>query len=167
MWADGLRSTTEEGLPACEIKRLAAMTSQLVPEGAFWIDTLCIPAIQDVRNRAIGLMAQTYRDAAAVLVIDSGIRATSSSAAREEKLLHVLASGWMQRLWTLQEGLLALKLIFEFLDGLVAVEELLPVREDNFNTVLVYLLAKSSGSRSSDAQGLPLPTLASAMWQVF
>ncbi len=33
----------------------------------------------------------------------------------------------MQRLWTLQEGLLARKLIFEFADGFVTLDELIPM----------------------------------------
>jgi hypothetical protein len=45
----------------------------------------------------------------------------------------------MQRLWTLQEGILAQKLVFEFSDGLVALEELLPMGEEMFNPVLVDL----------------------------
>ncbi len=142
VWADGLGSTTEEGLPACQIRRLATLTRQLTQDGAFWIDALCIPAVKDMRKRAIGLMAKTYNEAEVVLVIDSSIRATSVSAPREEKLLHLLSSGWMQRLWTLQEGILAQKLVFEFSDGLVALEELLPMGEEMFNPVLVGLAAE-------------------------
>lgn len=145
VWADGLTSTTEKGFPSCQIKRLVAMTSKILedPGGALWIDALCIPAIKDVRNLAIELMAQTYRDAAAVLVIDSVIREISSSASREEKLFYVLASGWIQRLWTFQEAALAQKLFFEFSDGLVALEELHPVtEEDHFNTVQYSLASE-------------------------
>jgi len=142
VWADGLGSTTEEGLPACQIKRLATLTRQLTQDGAFWIDALRIPAVKDMRKRAIGLMAKTYNEAKVVLVIDSGIRTISVSAPREEKLLHLLSSGWMQRLWTLQEGILAQKLVFEFSDGLVALEELLPMGEEKFNPVLVDLAAE-------------------------
>ncbi|KAI5837084.1 hypothetical protein DFP73DRAFT_569367 [Morchella snyderi] len=139
VWADGLGSTTEEGLPTCQIKRLATMTSQVVPGGAFWMDALCVPSKRDMRKRAIGLMAQTYRDAAVVLVVDSGIRSCSLSAPLSEKLLRVASSGWMQRLWTLQEAMLAQKLIFEFSDGLLAADKLIPSGEDNFNPVLMDL----------------------------
>jgi len=139
VWADGLGSTTEEGLPACQIKRLVTLTKQLTPNGAFWIDALCIPVVKDMRKRAIGLMAKTYNEAKVVLVIDSGIRTISVSAPREEKLLYVLSSGWMQRLWTLQEAILAQKLVFEFSDGLVALEELLLTKEKIFNPLLAYL----------------------------
>jgi len=43
VWADGLGSTTQKGLPTCQIKRLATITGQLVSGGAFWIDSLCVP----------------------------------------------------------------------------------------------------------------------------
>ncbi|OCH91377.1 hypothetical protein OBBRIDRAFT_825367 [Obba rivulosa] len=129
VWADGLGSTTEEGIPMCQLRRLTTLTSQLVPGGAFWIDALCIPRDKDTRKRAIALMAQIYGEADVVLVIDSGIRSCSVSAALEDKLLRVLSSGWMQRLWTLQEGMLARKLVFEFADGLVTMQDLLPHTE--------------------------------------
>jgi len=84
-------------------------------------------------------MRQTYKDAAEVLVIDAGIRSCSLSALLEEKMLHVLSLGWMQRLWTLQEGLLAQKLVFQFSDWLTTLRELLPVGEDIFDVLLINL----------------------------
>ena len=159
VWSDGLGSTTEDGLPACQINRLAALVRRLVPSGAFWMDALCIPERRDVRKRAIGLMARTYRQAQAVLVIDAGIRCCSVSAPLEERLLRVLSSGWMQRLWTLQEGLLAHKLVFEFSDGLAAIEELIPVGDDLLDVLLTSLASeifrltkyKKSGSPAGPA----------------
>ncbi|KAK0201162.1 hypothetical protein DFS33DRAFT_1112154 [Desarmillaria ectypa] len=100
LWADGLGSTTEVGLPTCQINRLAGIARRLIPSGAFWMDALCIPERRDTRKRAIGLMAQTYRNADAVLVIDAGIRSCSLYAPPEERLLRILSSGWMQRLWS-------------------------------------------------------------------
>jgi len=142
VWADGLGSTTEGGLPACQIRRLAAVTAQLVPGGAFWMDALCIPEKRDMRKRAIGLMARTYRDATAVLVVDAGIRSCLLSAPLEEKLLRIVASGWMQRLWTLQEAVLAKKLVFEFADGFLPINELLPVGEGFFEALLMGLASE-------------------------
>ncbi|KAI6036107.1 hypothetical protein BKA83DRAFT_1018703 [Pisolithus microcarpus] len=49
-----------------------------------------------VRKRAIGLMSKTHRDAQMALVLDSGIRSCFVSAPREEKLLRMLSSDWMQ-----------------------------------------------------------------------
>ncbi|KAJ5963875.1 uncharacterized protein N7479_003751 [Penicillium vulpinum] len=142
VWADGLGSTAEKGLPSCQVKRLSILVESLMPGGAFWIDSLCVPENRDVRKEAIRLMALTYRNAAIVLVIDSGIRSVSISAPRETKLLRVVSSGWMQRLWTLQEAVLAKKLVFEFRDGLVSLEDLVPIGEELFSGVTSYLASE-------------------------
>ncbi|OCH89430.1 hypothetical protein OBBRIDRAFT_835831 [Obba rivulosa] len=140
VWADGLGSVTEKGLPTCQLRRLATLTNQIVEGGALWMDSLCVPDIRDMRKRAIGLMGQTYKDAAAVLVIDSGIRSCSLNAPMEEKLLRILTSSWMQRLWTAQEALLARLLIFEFSDGLTTIPHImLPGRDDQLDPLQMYL----------------------------
>lgn len=111
VWADGLGSSTEIGLPRCQVERLDAVVRKLVPDGAFWHDGLCVPSPEtekQVWQRAIKLLARTYAGADKVLVIDGGIRTQSSlTMPREECLLRIATSGWMQRIWTLQEGLLA------------------------------------------------------------
>ncbi|KAJ6464028.1 hypothetical protein C8R45DRAFT_1080249 [Mycena sanguinolenta] len=120
VWADGLGSTTEEGLPTCQVQRLARLAGKLVPEAAFWQDGLCIPGEGKHRNRAIALMKETYADADKVLVLDEGLRISCSlSTPTEECLLRIATSGWMQRIWTLQEGMLARELHFEFMDEVI------------------------------------------------
>ncbi|KAL0063082.1 hypothetical protein AAF712_009989 [Marasmius tenuissimus] len=120
VWADGLGSTTEEGLPRCQVTRLAGLAFQAVPGGAFWLDALCIPNDKEPRKRAIRLMAATYENAEKVLVIDGGVRTQSSlSSPTEELLMRIATSGWMQRIWTLQEGMLAQRLTFEVSDGII------------------------------------------------
>ncbi|RDX43060.1 hypothetical protein OH76DRAFT_1243986 [Lentinus brumalis] len=125
VWADGLGSTSEAGLPACQIARISALAKQLLPEsGAFWIDSLCIPGIKHLRKRAIKFMANTYRDAAKVLVLDECIRTECSLAHTwEVNLLRIATSGWVRRIWTLQEGVLGRELCFEFKEGPVDVAE--------------------------------------------
>ncbi|KAI6045425.1 hypothetical protein EDC04DRAFT_2497115, partial [Pisolithus marmoratus] len=93
VWADGRGSTTEKGLPACQIDALVFAIQRLISTGAFWIDSLCVPEARNSRGRAIGLMSKTYSDAQVVLVLDSGIHSCSISAPREEKPLKVLSSG--------------------------------------------------------------------------
>lgn len=145
VWSDGLGSTTEVGLPSCQVRRITALAQELVPEGAFWVDALCIPAQRDARKRAIGLMAKTYREAEVVLVIEDGIRSCSVGSPLEERLLRVLASAWMQRLWTLQEALLARKIAFQFADGLLTLDNLLRSTDDLvFNPLLIKLSAQIS-----------------------
>ncbi|KAI0670224.1 hypothetical protein C8Q78DRAFT_1035136 [Trametes maxima] len=125
VWADGMGSTTEDGLPKCIVTRIAGLVRPLLPvSGAFWMDSLCVPRRRDLRKRAIKLMAETYRNAAKVLVIDEGIRRECSvGASWVDNLLRIAISGWMRRVWTLQEGLLARELWFEFVEGAVDVEE--------------------------------------------
>ncbi|PBK95522.1 hypothetical protein ARMGADRAFT_1028844 [Armillaria gallica] len=98
----------------------------MLPGGAYWIDSLCIPEVRELRKQAIGKMTLTYANARAVLVIDAGIRSRSLSSPLEETALAILTSGWMQRLWTLREGLLAKKLIFELSDGFALLDNLFP-----------------------------------------
>ncbi|KAJ6485581.1 hypothetical protein C8R45DRAFT_1214337 [Mycena sanguinolenta] len=130
VWSDGLGSTTETGLPSCQVRRIA----QLVAQG-----------------HAIILMAETYRRAEVVLVIDSGIRTCSIHAPLEEKLLRIVTCGWMQRLWTLQEAMLAGKLMFEFLDGIVNVADLIPSGEELFNPLYIQLSGEVFRLRSYQA----------------
>ncbi|KAI0651212.1 hypothetical protein C8Q79DRAFT_1100056 [Trametes meyenii] len=124
VWADGMGSTTEEGLPTCVVERIAALVKTLLPEPcAFWLDSLCVPSTRSVRKRAIKLMARTYEEASKVLVIDLGIRMQCSvHKSWEENLFRIAMSAWMRRVWTLQEGLLARELWFEFSEGPVDVE---------------------------------------------
>lgn len=139
VWSDGLRGSTGVGLPKCQLERIDKMTREILPEGsgAFWLDVLCIPKndgtlklpIEDIKekeNEGIRLMGETYRNAKKVLVLDSGIRECSKNAPLEEKLLRISTSVWMQRLWTLQEAVYAKEMVFEFRDGLVSINELLP-----------------------------------------
>lgn len=143
VWADGLGSTTEVGLPTCQLRRLARLAHQLVPGGAFWMDSLCVPERKDMRKRAIGLMYRTYREAAAVLVVDSSINSCSTRAPLEERQLRVATSGWVQRLWTLQETAVAKVVVFEFYDGLMAIKELYASPWDVSTNPVVCFLSMS------------------------
>ncbi|KAK0497529.1 hypothetical protein EDD18DRAFT_157808 [Armillaria luteobubalina] len=142
VWVDGLGSTTEEGLPRCQIERIAGMVKGVLPGGAFWMDSLCIPTERSLRKCAIKQMAATYANADVVLVLDSGIRSCSLSSPLEDVVLHIITSGWMQRLWTLQEGLLARKLIFELSDGFVSLDDLFLKSERDYycNPLILQLL---------------------------
>ena len=133
VWADGLGSTTEAGLPMCQISRIAGYSRKLVPDGAFWVDSLCVPERKDLRKDAIRLMAETYRRAHAVVVLDAGIRSLcTSTTPLKEVALRIERSAWMQRVWTLQEAVLAKALHFEFADGLTPMTQL----QEAFTTAL-------------------------------
>jgi hypothetical protein len=127
VWADGMGSTAEKGIPICVVKFLAeAATASFnsthdteVATIPFWIDSLCIPSQTDLRRKAIGRMAETYASAAAVAVIDASMLHLSVSDPVQEQLFVLYVSTWVQRLWTLQEALLCRQLLFRVRDGLI------------------------------------------------
>ncbi|KAK5700175.1 hypothetical protein LTR17_023169 [Elasticomyces elasticus] len=127
VWSHGLGSTSEIGIPSCQVNFLACTSSGLSdsPRGStmFWIDSLCIPADKIERKRAIERMAATYRGAEVVLVLDQTLRTVQlygearGQCRPEYLLLRILTSPWYTRVWTYQEGVLAHKLKFLLADG--------------------------------------------------
>ncbi|KAI0329847.1 hypothetical protein GY45DRAFT_1324448 [Cubamyces sp. BRFM 1775] len=166
VWAEGMGSTTDDGLPTCVIERIAKLVWCTVPAGdhvPFWMDSLCVPKARDERKRAIRLMAQTYRDADKVLVIDDCIRKLCSfDSCWDENLVRIFTSQWVRRVWTLQEGLLARELWFEFADGVVCASEELSPEDLGISRVLVPLLNFRAYQRRLEApQGVRLQDLVS------
>jgi len=100
----------------------------------FWMDTLCIPVpespeldsswAEGLRKDAIAKMRYVYEAADKVLVIDSWIQELSRSASIIDKAARIFLSNWQHRLWTLQEGVLARHLFFQFADGTESLEQL-------------------------------------------
>lgn len=164
VWAEGLGSTTEVGLPTCQVERLSSMAARLLPEsgGAFWLDSLCVPYNKSFRKRAIQLMANTYRCADKVLVIDAAVRTLCARKQPwEENILRIATSAWVRRIWTLQESLLAPMLVFEFADGLVdADKELLecepfpPLYYEQYLPLLAARKAHSHPKKSASNPGV-------------
>lgn len=119
----------------------------------FWIDTLCCPVFKNApaeNTVAMSRIREVYENADHVLVLDKALSPFKSSVSREaageealsksaETCLRILTSTWTRRLWTLQEGVLAKSLYFQFQDGLVnLVEE---------STALGHLLYKHKNLR--------------------
>ncbi|KAL2822925.1 hypothetical protein BJX63DRAFT_426755 [Aspergillus granulosus] len=73
---------------------------------------------------AMRQMRQCYADASIVLVLDRHLQQSTSQASAAELLLHIGISDWRSRVWTLQEGFFARKLMFQFLETAVDAEEL-------------------------------------------
>lgn len=146
VWSDGMGNLLQNSLPKCQILRLKVLVDELswskgrtwdnlnkVQLGkfwrrlrgrtvAFWLDTLCIPVgreHQKYRSLAISLMYKTYVSAQDILVLDSELQKTPIPADPTETFLRVSVSGWMRRLWTLQESVLGRRLQIKFQDGIV------------------------------------------------
>lgn len=142
VWADGMGSTSEEGLPECQIRFLSntaisALNYVEVESGVstvsefelgkgcrnedtpVWVDSLCIPSQGHLRKKAIALMARTYASATAVVVVDGAMLQQSISMPFEQHLFTLRFSKWVRRLWTLQEALLSRKLLVLLDDAMV------------------------------------------------
>ncbi|KAI0329716.1 hypothetical protein GY45DRAFT_845779 [Cubamyces sp. BRFM 1775] len=139
VWADGLGNPVRNALPKCQLRRLRGYVVELYnthyrhlqstsgPAVAFWMDTLCVPVAEEAkafRKKAIQLLGKTYDEATAVLVLDRELETVdAASAPFLEIALRILCSGWVKRLWTLQEATLASeahgeeKIYFQMGDG--------------------------------------------------
>jgi hypothetical protein len=124
VWADGLGSTTEVGIPLCQAQRLQQLCfSAAGKETPFWLDSLCVPAEVVRRRIAITQMNRVYKNATGVITVDSGIRQLSEHSSLLSKVWTIAASGWMQRLWTYQESVIAKSVHFETKNGLLEMTE--------------------------------------------
>ncbi|KAI4157943.1 MAG: hypothetical protein L6R39_000575 [Caloplaca ligustica] len=77
---------------------------------AFWIDTLCIPVdpkFKEFRKLAITRLDGAFRDARRVLVLDADLHRFSGPCSRTELAIRIVCCGWMRRLWTLAEAVVA------------------------------------------------------------
>lgn len=125
VWSDGLGNVQRNALRRCQLLRLSNFVRNLpgpaVDTVHFWLDTICVPpdaACRDeAQKMAIKLMRQTYKDATAVLVLDSWLfDSTTHEKSDPEILMKIFSSLWNRRLWTYQEGALAQYLLFQFKD---------------------------------------------------
>ncbi|PSN67162.1 hypothetical protein BS50DRAFT_588164 [Corynespora cassiicola Philippines] len=129
VWSDGMGNLHGNKLPWCQLERLHKMVLRISNDRSslFWLDTICVPWRNDEHNRrrvAIGRMRRTYEQAKSVLVVSADLTTVPSLASPTEHLLRIGCSGWMRRLWTLQEGALAQRLYFQFSDGAKSLDEL-------------------------------------------
>ena len=141
VWSGGLGNPTKNSLPLCQLEKIRQGVAELLQGESllFWIDTLCVPRRKDGKNLAIRRMKETYQDATRVLVLDTQLMQTSinyqrwqSSATNDtriefakESLLRIALSGWMRRLWTLQEGAIARDIDFQFANGSLNLRQLI------------------------------------------
>ena len=113
VWSDGMGNNISNSLPQCQLDYLSKIVNDLYPQARdpapFWMDTICFPLEPpEAYNLATEKMRETYEDADEVLVLDSYLRTQPrGQLSNEECLIRIYCSGWMRRLWTLQEGILA------------------------------------------------------------
>ena len=131
----------------------------------FWMDTLCVSLGDDItlpsgnaeraevvkpkdlRRAVLRQMSEIYRGADRVLVLDTELvgRYFNSS----EKLMRVATSGWLRRLWTLQEACLAgTSLFFQFEDGALPILDVLSYKIKNVDRHGLYNWCDAAAARS-------------------
>ncbi|KAL8798065.1 MAG: hypothetical protein Q9182_006989 [Xanthomendoza sp. 2 TL-2023] len=127
VFADGLGNPKSNSLPQCQLQHLHQITSKFFEthknehstEGMFiWIDTLCCPVKPlEAKLMALNQIRTPYTNASHVLVLHSSIQCVNVlGLTPAEVCLRIFTSGWMRRLWTLQEGALPRNLWFQFKD---------------------------------------------------
>ncbi len=125
VWSDGLGNPWHNRLRLCQIRHIQNMVNSLYEPDQlpvrFWIDTFGIPVGKhnaEHRQTAIARIAQTFKGADKVLVLDKSLQMCKVDAIPWiEMLMRIQYSPWMTRLWTLLEGSLARNLYFQFADG--------------------------------------------------
>ncbi len=122
VWADGLNNKKRNSLKRCQMDRiykcLRSLQDAMGNNGSsvyVWIDTICCPLEPQLQSKALALMRETYKNAAAVLVLDSELEMTDSTLLDHlEIVARIACSTWMRRMWTLQEAFLAHTLWVQF-----------------------------------------------------
>jgi hypothetical protein len=133
VWSDGYGNIKKNKLYQCQLQyfnrllKWAQRSRLLHREGQgyddpeplpFWMDTLVIPVedkYKDARAKAIGQIYNVFSKARYTIVVDNGLNdMTWDGKDYTTTAMQILASGWMRRLWTLQEAFLSRKLLFAF-----------------------------------------------------
>ena len=126
VWADGLGNPMSNEMHRCQITQIqnqvnavaAELSARRLPPSLqkvhFWIDTLCIPAEDGPEKQtAISFMEAVYKNADAVLVLDSDLQLIDDSCSPAQIAIAIAASVWFTRLWTIQEAAFAKELFFQ------------------------------------------------------
>lgn len=127
VWSDGYGNPSENKLWKCQLdffddlfEEAQKSSPALGERKLFWIDTLAIPIhlnYRDERKIAVRQIHQVYTNARYTIVIDKGLGRMDATTTYEGAAMRILASGWMRRLWTLQEAYLSRRLYFAFAKG--------------------------------------------------
>jgi hypothetical protein len=140
VWSDGLGNENSNEIYYCQLKFISSLLTKVVRSSnsgresdaktiPFWMDTLLIPVyttepgvpspdeFKDLKSRAIRQIYHVFHASAHSIVIDRGLLGIDSKGTPWKNVMRILASGWMRRLWTLQEAYLSKQLWITFKQG--------------------------------------------------
>ncbi|OTB18806.1 hypothetical protein K445DRAFT_314664 [Daldinia sp. EC12] len=125
--ATGLGNKDSNALPFCQLSLIQSLVDNLDPTSPagtpFWIDTLSLPRSKTLKKRVLQSTWEIFAHARHVLVLDPPLY-QHNFCSPQEALIRIQYSFWKQRLWTLEEGFFAEKLVFRFANCLVSLDEL-------------------------------------------
>lgn len=114
VWSDGFGNPSANTMLICQLKLIRDLLGKLKPKSTttmpFWMDTLMIPVgsdgdIKDVRAKSIRQIPKIFKDASHTIVLDWGLHGIDPEVRKPaQTAMRIIASGWMRRLWTLQEA---------------------------------------------------------------
>lgn len=138
VWSDGLGDPNDNLIHVCQIRlmqeRVHSLSKRLTARAhfnpnqrpLFWIDAFCVPAVQCVEKAAaIASIETVYREASAVLVLDSKLEALDNASPPANIAIAVALSRWITRMWTIEEAAFAKELFFQLRAEDVSQSELL------------------------------------------
>jgi hypothetical protein len=113
VWSRGQGGRPSTGINKCLHERYARLAKSHGCD-SYWIDTLCIPEDEDLRNEAISYINQTFSDSKMTIVCDKDLMSLhapnrldpSDDVRRMERILAtLLVCDWNVRAWTLLEAM--------------------------------------------------------------
>ncbi|KAG0040836.1 hypothetical protein BGZ83_002419, partial [Gryganskiella cystojenkinii] len=110
IWLQGIFGQERGTCRKCSLDYLT-MACRSIGARFVWIDNLCMPTSKNLRDEVVRQLPDIYLHANATLVVDVGLRSTAARTVLDLSLA-ILLSDWSSRIWTLQEGVLASKLLF-------------------------------------------------------
>jgi hypothetical protein len=130
VWSHGFGNETANKLWSCQLQMILDIFRALrerglpVPDDTpFWWDTLAVPYNREdptdeqrqAKELAVSRIIKIYNGSAWTLFLDRHLLETDHTGQRTDELCNkaiaILASGWIKRLWTLQEAYMSTRLI--------------------------------------------------------
>lgn len=156
VWADGLGNPFQNSLPLCQLRRIQEAvnwvkyeTNKALDHNAdFWMDTICVPVghrFRAERSLAISKMLNIYKCANLVLILNRELEEIDSKRSKWELIARITRTAWFRRLWTLHEGVLARKCIYQLADCAVEIsniENVNPPTEHGMREIVDELIAQ-------------------------
>ncbi|KAM0419996.1 hypothetical protein ACHAPD_003564, partial [Fusarium lateritium] len=121
VWSQGLGNRIERKIRMCQLVAIQNLVSKVFEDGGshpFWLDTFAIPQARvetsrhtKLKQKATGLIHHIFKTAQHCIIIDRHVMTAGRTFNCGRTIgAELLASGWMMRLWTLQEAFVSRQL---------------------------------------------------------